>query len=157
MNALLNIDEYFVEDIHVKTNPAYRESDQESEAGQIKASIEVRRRGPEPEFMISMTVEVNKEKQAFLASRYYVLVSIAGYFSFAPNVDETTIERMIGLNAPSILYGIARGVVAQTTGNCRYGKFILPTVNFVELTKKETSEKRTKRKSKTDLGGVGSK
>jgi len=147
MNALLNIDEYFVEDIHIKANPAYKESDQESEGGQIQASIEVRRKGPEPEFMISMTIEVNKQKQAFLASRYYVLLNIVGYFSFVPNVDKTTIEKMIGLNGPSVLYGLARGVVAQITGNCRYGKFILPTVNFVEVMKKEPSEKRAKRKA----------
>lgn len=147
MSALLNIDQYFLENIHVRTNPAYKESDQGLEAA-IKASVEVRRRGPEPDFMISMSIEVNKEKKVFMTSPYYILIRIVGYFSFVENTDETMIKKMIGLNGPAVLYGVARGVVAQVTANCRFGKFILPTVNFVELTKRKTSVKRTGNKTK---------
>jgi preprotein translocase subunit SecB len=53
---------------------------------------------------------------------------------------------MIGLNGLSILYGVARGVVAQATANCPHGKFILPSVNFIELMKSKAKESRTKKK-----------
>jgi len=55
---------------------------------------------------------------------------------------------MIGLNGLVILYGTARGIVAQATANCLHGKFILPSVNFVELVKKKAqSARKPQRKS----------
>ena len=46
---------------------------------------------------------------------------------------------MIGLNGPAILYGVARGVVAQATANCRYGKFVLPAMNFVKARRRKSN------------------
>ena len=44
-------------------------------------------------------------------------------------------------------YGLARGEVAQVTSNGMHGKFILPSVNFVELAKAEAKAKVKKKKS----------
>jgi hypothetical protein len=51
------------------------------------------------------------------------------------------IEKMIPLNGLAILYGIARGVVAQATANSSNEKFILPTVNLVEATRNRSGRK----------------
>jgi preprotein translocase subunit SecB len=146
MQALLNIDEYFVEEVRVRTNPDYVESGREQRAGQIKVALSIKKKGAEPEFMISMKLEVNKAKRAFEVSPYHVFLDIAGYFSFQEGTDQDTMDKMIGFNGPAVLYGVARGIVSQMTANCRHGKFVLPTVNFVELLKKQSDEKRQKKK-----------
>jgi preprotein translocase subunit SecB len=147
MQALLNIDEYFVEEVRVRTNPSYEESGQERRPGQIKVSVSIKKKGSEPDFMISMKLELNKEKRAFEASPYYVFLDITGYFSFEEGTEPDTIDKMIGFNGPAVLYGVARGIVSQITANCRNGKFVLPTVNFVELLQQQ-AEKNPKKKIK---------
>jgi preprotein translocase subunit SecB len=148
MQALLNIDEYFVEEVRVRTNPDYVEPGQEQRAGQIKVALSMKKKGAEPEFMISMKLEVNKARRAFEASPYYVFLDITGYFSFHQGTEQDTMDKMIGFNGPAVLYGVARGIVAQITANCRNGKFILPTVNFVELLKQQEERNRRQKRLK---------
>jgi preprotein translocase subunit SecB len=148
MNALLNLDEYFVDEIHVRVNTAYRQPDQEIERkSEIGSSITIKRKGTKPEFMIAMNLEINKPKEAFAVSAYYISLNIIGYFSFVEGTDEETVKKMIVLNGPVILYGVARGVVGQATGNCRFGKFVLPTLNFLEIMKKDAEKKQIKNKT----------
>lgn len=135
MNALLNIDEYFIEDISVKTNPDYK--DDAPADGDVGVTFGIKRQGKAPLFMLTMSVNLVKAKNKKFTTPYQVSFSITGFFSFAAGTDEATINRMIGLNGLAVLYGLARGIVAQVTANGPYGKFILPTVNFVELLKRK--------------------
>jgi hypothetical protein len=47
-------------------------------------------------------------------------------------VSEDIVERAITLNGISILYGIARGIISQVSGQTVVGMIVLPTVNFIE-------------------------
>lgn len=143
MQSLLNIDEYFVDELQVKTNPNYKKQKKE-EKGEISTAISIKRKGKEPFFMIQMKIELNKAQKVFSSAPYYLLLEISGFFSFMSEINEETINKMIGLNGPVILYGVARGVVAQATANCRHGKFILPTVNLLEAMKKDAEQKKRK-------------
>jgi preprotein translocase subunit SecB len=134
MQALLNINDYVVEELTVKGNGDYKKPAKEQE-GQIDISFNARRKGKEPLFMITMTIELNKSKQAFANNAYYVFLKINGFFGFPKETGEETMQKMISLNGLVMLYGIARGVVAQATANGAHGKFVLPAVNFVELIK----------------------
>lgn len=66
---------------------------------------------------------------------YAVDLTIVGYFTLAEGIADDVRHRMIFLNAPSILFGIARGLAGQATGASKHGQFVLPTVNFVEIEK----------------------
>lgn len=143
----LKIDQYFVDEVHIRVNPQYREPKKASHEAKLTALIGIKRRGKLPEFMINIEVEVNKSEADFRVNPYYIFLKITGFFSFTEGTDEQTIERMIPLNGPAILYGIARGVVAQATGSSIHDKFILPTVNFVEVTKRQAKKKTVKGKS----------
>jgi preprotein translocase subunit SecB len=66
---------------------------------------------------------------------YTVDLTIVGYFTLAEGISDEQTQRMIFLNAPSILFGIARGIAGQATGASRHGQFVLPTVNFVGIEK----------------------
>jgi|Deesub1362A_J573_1020465.scaffolds.fasta_scaffold23972_2 preprotein translocase subunit SecB len=139
MPAQLDIEEYFVEEVRVKANPDY--SGEISHEGEISVSFNIKRKGTEPFFMIPMIINVNKTKKAFETAPYQIVLRITGFFRFKEGTDEVTIKKMIGLNAPAMLYSIARGIVSQTTAQSLHGKFILPTVNFVELVTKRRKKK----------------
>lgn len=142
MSAQLNIEEYFVDELIVRTNTAYAPG--KKPIDDVDVAFHVRRKGQEPLFMISMAIELNKAKKSFAASPYYVAVKLSGFFSFQEGTDEDTIQNMLGLNALAILYGVARGVVGQATASGIFGKCVLPSVNFVELVKKQTGKKSKK-------------
>ncbi len=147
MQPLLNIDDYYVEEIVVRSNPLFKPDDKKSD---MKFAFGLKRNGKKPLFMLPMTIEVNKSKKSFSVAPYYILLKIVGFFSFPDGTDEETIKKMIGLNALVMLYGTARGVVAQATSDSFHGKFILPSVNFVEIAakqvKKTSSKKQTVKK-----------
>lgn len=138
MQALLDINEYFVDELSVRTNHDFSKKDQSS--GGIKVDFDIKRNNTNPlEFMIPMTIAVNSDESNFAIAEYQISLKISGFFGFAEGTDEETINRMIGPSGLAILYGVARGVVAQATGNCWHGKFILPAMNFVELLKEKAS------------------
>jgi preprotein translocase subunit SecB len=147
MQAQLNIDDYVVEELTIRGNPAYQKTAKEREA-QIDITFSVKRKGKNPLYLITMAIELNKSKKAFTDNAYYVYLKINGFFSFPKGVSEETMQKMIGLNGVVMLFGIARGMVAQATANGAHGKFVLPAVNFVELIKNsKMSSPELKRKS----------
>lgn len=145
MQAQLNITDYIVDELTVRGNDNYQKPEREKE-GEINIGFTVKRKGKEPLFMLTMTIELNKSKQAFTANPYYVFLKIRGFFEFVKETDEETMQKMIGLNGLAMLYGIARGVVAQATANGAHDKFILPSMNFVELIKNSMAAESEPRK-----------
>ena len=111
-HAQLNIKEYFVDEISIKANPDYQRK--EPAKNNVKVDHDIRRNNSNPlEFMIQMTIIANNEKTDFCKADYCVILKLTGFFEFAAGTDEETINRMIGPSGLSILYGIARGIVAQ--------------------------------------------
>ena len=146
LQARLDITEYFVRELIVRENPAYKAK--ESYEGEVKISYNIKRKGPELLFRIDMTAQVGSPKKMASAYPYYSSISLTGLFKFLEETDEDTIAKMIHLNGLSILYGIARGIVSQATSTCTYGKYILPTINFIEVIKRQSTKKALKKKSK---------
>lgn len=147
MQAQLNINDYVVEELTVKGNDVYQKPAKEQQV-QIDIAFNIKRKGKEPLFMIAMTIELNKSKQAFATNAYYVYLKINGFFGFPKDTPEEMIQKMIGLNGVVMLFGVARGVVAQATANGAHGKFVLPAVNFVELIKKSSTTKSEPKRKK---------
>lgn len=144
MQALLNIYEYFLEETIIRCNPDYKKREKEK-SGEINITFDIKRKEQEPLFMISMRIELNKNKKVFDQSPYYIFLNINGFFRFPRGTPEDIINKMIGLNGPAILYGVARGLTSQITANGRHGKFILPAINFVELINEMKKKKSRKR------------
>lgn len=131
MQPPLEISQYFIDELHVKVNPEY-EGDG-SHAGILVVDFDIRKAPDALRFLITMTIDVNKTDEAFAGAPYQLLLNLSGYFDFAEGTDQETVDRLIGPNGLAILYGIARGTVAQATACCRHDKFILPAYNFIEL------------------------
>ncbi len=62
-----------------------------------------------------------------------VALSVAGMFRFAPDIGEDTFLQLLASSAPAMLHGMARGILAQTTGLCVGGPFLLPALNYLTL------------------------
>jgi preprotein translocase subunit SecB len=148
MLASLNLREYFVDEITVKANEQFkgRKSGKKDESGTLKIQFDVNQsKSSKSKYMLPLTVELNTPEMKGNSYPYYVYVAIRGFFSFVEDTDEETMAKMIALNGLSILYGVARGIVSQITGNGPFGKTILPSVNFVEILKEKISAEQKQR------------
>lgn len=148
MLALINLDEYFIEEFIVKLNPSF--NPEEPTKGDIFVDFDMLKNDKNDHlFKISMTIELNKNKEN---SPYYIFFKINGFFSYDKTASEEYIQKTIAQNAPSILYGVARGIIAQITSNYEFGKFILPSVNFIEILKRklDIEDKKKEKKKKNN-------
>lgn len=139
MFGLLNMTEYFIDELFVASNRDY--SPAETRVGTIDVDFDIRRNAENPlDFMLSMSIELNKSEESFQVGDYRVILKLTGFFRFNDGVDENAINGMISQNGLSILYGVARGVVSQATATSWHGKVILPSINFIELIKKKAED-----------------
>lgn len=73
---------------------------------------------------------------------YEFRVRVNGVFTVASGVPDAAKYRLIHMNGPAILYGIARGAVGTVTGLGRNSKYILPPVNLVEVLNRQRRRKQ---------------
>lgn len=60
-------------------------------------------------------------------------IDCEGYFTVGEaNLPEAKQRRLVAVNAATILYSTAREVVATITARSRNGKFLLPSVSFID-------------------------
>jgi preprotein translocase subunit SecB len=67
------------------------------------------------------------------SSPYEGHVQCEGYFTVVNQEQpEERQRKLVAVNAPTILYSMARDMVATITGRSRHGKFLLPSVSFID-------------------------
>ena len=71
-------------------------------------------------------------------------IKLQTILEFAENYPDDQINELLGPNGLAMAYSIARGIVGQATGTSLHGKFILPTVNFIELLKAKAQQSQAK-------------
>ena len=81
--------------------------------------------------IMELGVRASNDAAAMPALKYSLDVKVLGTFWYG-NVEEAHLDQMISFNAPSILYGVVRGIVAQMLAMTGVGKVTLPAVNFAE-------------------------
>ncbi len=131
----LDIQRYHVEDLVFRALREYDPSQKTS--GAIDVDFEVQQDEVSTrDYRISMHIQL--AANGYTAEEnapYTVDMTIIGYFTFAEGTAEDVSQKMIYINGPAILFGIARGITGQATGASKHGQFVLPTVNFVEIEK----------------------
>jgi preprotein translocase subunit SecB len=60
-------------------------------------------------------------------------VEMTGQFTISGDFSEERQMQVVAVNAPSILYSSVREFVAMLTAHGPHGKFILPSVSFVDM------------------------
>ncbi|PZR74501.1 MAG: hypothetical protein DLM73_07700 [Chthoniobacterales bacterium] len=82
-------------------------------------------------WIVKLLVEFQSRETA--PSPYEGHVECEGYFTVVnPEQPEAKQRKLVAVNAPTILYSMARDMVATITGRSRHGKFLLPSVSFID-------------------------
>jgi preprotein translocase subunit SecB len=142
MISSLQLNNYFIEELSVRGNPAYEPMGADRNAGQISCTVDMAKGigDDDGNYRIGITVMVRPASSRPALDPYEINLRVVGFFNFLPAPDMTPEDkdRMATLNGSSILYGLARGLVAQATGVGEFGKYLLPGVNFIELLRNKT-------------------
>lgn len=152
MIATLQLNNFFVDSFSFETNPFYDPKVKENRIpGQIGCSFEVRATREEGKIPYSIvfkvTIDPAKEKPSL--DPYAIKFNIVGLFTLDGSLSDEERHRVLSLNGGTILYGIIRGIVAQTTGSGAFGKYIMPAINLVEIYDKRG--KQAFQESKADV------
>ena len=136
MIAQLQLQNFVVDQLTFKT--ALEEK--EPSTGSIGVDFEVKAHAKDKNsYLMIMQVDLNKGQAFKKNGGYQIQMQIMGWFKFTADLDEEAKNKMLGTNASSILFGVARTIVAQLTGTLGKRKFILPAVNLLELAKSKTT------------------
>ena len=65
-------------------------------------------------------------------SPFYVDMVIGAVFKWDNSYDEETVQNLLSINAPALLLGYARPIVATITNMSPYPSYNLPFYNFTE-------------------------
>lgn len=144
MISPMQLNNYFVEEISIKENPAFDSSpDVERHIGTINCALNFAKGiDVADHFKVQMIVSVEPSTIPPALDPYQISLTVVGFFSFPPGTSQMSDfdkDKLVSLNGSSILFGLARGLVAQATGIGQYGKYLLPPVNFLELWQKKQS------------------
>ncbi len=130
----LDFQDYFISDLIIKANPAFDPKLKEQVDIPLSVRLEVKDKKNDPKyFLVQLEYTVGNQKNNVAGCRYYIRIYIAGFFQIVSNIEQKKFYELKNLNAPAILYGTARGIIAQNTASAQHGKFILPPINFVEI------------------------
>lgn len=137
MLAQLNLNDYYIDEFAFAANRDHEKGGTTS--GTLGVDFDIKCSAESSlDFMISLVVDVNPLDADFERGEYRIHLKLSGFFSFDKDVSEDMINRMIHHNGLTMLYGVARGTVADATATSWHGKFVLPGVNFIELIKQKS-------------------
>ena len=106
-----------------------------------RVSWELRRRPEDGAYLVQLKI---LDRRATTR----LVLEMEGTFSFPEGMAENVQFRMSNVNGPTILYGIARGVIGSLTGFSAGGRYLLPSVNVVELAERQ-DRRRLKRQTQS--------
>jgi preprotein translocase subunit SecB len=143
MLSPMQLNNYFVEELVIRQNSAFDPSPIERNEGRITCNIDFGRAvQAEEHFKLGLTIGVEPALTPPALDPYTISIKIVGFFSFpqTPKLSFEEMSKLVSLNGASILLGLARGLVAQSTGVGQFGKYLLPPINLVEVWEKVKTE-----------------
>jgi preprotein translocase subunit SecB len=124
----LLLEAYHVESLSYRMREGFDQKQLPLERVDVKSDSFLRKDAPN-RFMVRLEVKVGQKDGS--NARCELDLKVVGFFALADGLDQPMQLAMHSQNAPSILYGVARQIVAETTGSGPWGKVFLPTMNFV--------------------------
>ncbi|MBN2464615.1 protein-export chaperone SecB [candidate division WOR-3 bacterium] len=132
----LQLSNYFVEKLEYEALPGFDPRKPGAEELTVDPDIYPVPDRPH-EFMVRLRVRLAGPAKS--NSRCRLGFSLVGFFAVGADADDKLKNEMVFVNAPLILFGIARQVAAEVTANGPYGKVILRTVNFTEVFRRKAA------------------
>lgn len=147
--APLQLSNYVVTNYSYKINFSAKQPPKDRhDAGEADVDFTVKGHASDPNrFLVIMNIALNKKPAQFKKSRYQISMELLGEFQVRAGLNEEQKHKLIFNNGSAILYGIARGVVAQFTGGCGTDRFLLPAVNLLSLFASKIRKSKVSRKT----------
>jgi len=131
----LQLRDYLIELLQVEANPDFVAAEGTSYEGSVGVEFDFRRQEETKLFRVDLDIVVNPTQEMLVRAPYRIRIKFQTILEFEGEYPEEQIPALLGPNGLAMAYSIARGIVGQTTASSLHGKFILPTVNFMELLK----------------------
>lgn len=141
MFSPLQLREYSLELLLVEANANFVGGAANSYENQLNVDFDFKRDHGTKNFQVILDVDVNPAKEMFEKATYRIKIKLRTNLEFEGDYPEEQIPNLLGPNGLAMAYSIARGIVGQATGTSLHGKFILPTVNFIEVLKAKALQK----------------
>ena len=140
--AGLQLEYYLVDDLVFKCNKAVSTGDVKPINPTIAVDFDVQENKEDKNlFRLEMLVDLNAGQELKKFDSHQIHLHLFGWFRFTANFDQPTKAKMMATNASSILYGIARTIVANLTGSFGAERYTLPTLNLLAVVKAKASSK----------------
>jgi len=133
--SLLRLDSFFVESLAVEANRGLRPGKVYDERLAVRVEQGQRHDASDDgvNVVVRLRINLNSPPKPKKRWRYRIRMLIGGKFVVLPDTPPQTADSLITYNAPSILWGLARGILSGLTGNFPHGRFLLPTMDFIAL------------------------
>lgn len=128
-------------DIRVNTDWSFAKDRQENYKVDLDTDVQP---GESPNsFFVAVGFKLSAEKDCVCRFQR-IEIRLSALFTLPPDTDEKLVKTLVPLNCYAILYGIARGIVGQSTGFVEGGPLVLPAVNFQAATQKRKRARSAK-------------
>lgn len=147
MNSPLQLDRYFLKELHFELNPGFDRAlvpRKDIAMPEIHIGVVAIDQNPDNprhwRFEVSLGLVDPKEGKF----PYKVEATMVGYFTVSDKYPTERVERLARSNGPAVLYSSAREIVASITGCSPYSQLIIPLVTFLAPEKAIESGKPVK-------------
>lgn len=118
----------YLEELSFMANNEFNRENTELEI-ENKFSVEVAREKGDNRAKVGLTWEINQEK---VAEPFTLKIKMASDFKWEDDIDYDIVENMLQVNAPALLLGYMRPIVASITNSSAFPTYNLPFINFTE-------------------------
>ncbi|MCX6842614.1 MAG: protein-export chaperone SecB [candidate division WOR-3 bacterium] len=126
----LQLESFFVEALTYRAREGFDVKLPPCERVDVTPNVLLHKETPS-RFMVRLEVRVGQQESS--NARCELDLRLVGFFVLPEGLEPKIRAAMLVQNAPSILYGVARQVVTETTSNGPWGKVFLPTMDFVAM------------------------
>jgi preprotein translocase subunit SecB len=133
MIASLQLDDFVLEELVIRANPFPITDGDNDQKYTLSSDFDLDKREGAPVLGLRLAINVDGDTSSAAHVFSNVRIVLIGFFSFAEGSPEEYIRAVTPGNQLSILYGIARGIVATATGTAAGGKINLPPVNINDM------------------------
>jgi preprotein translocase subunit SecB len=130
----LHLGDYFISSLHFSANSAF-DLAEETQIDYNDFEVDLQTKADsEHDWFVTLQLKFQPPAESNVPYRF--IVEIVGSFKAAPSFPAEKIEKLVKTNGASMLYGILREVVRDTTARGPYPALILPSTSFYEPSQK---------------------
>lgn len=117
----------YLKEVYFVVNPDFHVNDGETEM-QNSFSVQIKRSENDNRANVELGLETNIDNEK---APFKLRMKVASDFKWE-DLDDETVDAMLGLNAPALLLGYMRPIVANITNSSNFPAYNLPFINFKE-------------------------